>query len=43
LRPGFQWGLRFLSLMILTLGLTVAALLWQSARGLHAPPGSGYT
>ena len=40
---GFQWGLRFLSLMILTLGLIVAALLWQSARGLRAPPGSGYT
>jgi MFS family permease len=40
---GFQWGLRFLSLMMLTLGLTVALLLWQAARGLHAPPGAGYT
>jgi hypothetical protein len=40
---GFQWGLRFLSLMMLTLGLPVALLLWQAARGLRAPPGSGYT
>jgi MFS family permease len=40
---GFQWGLRFLSLMMLTLGLTVALLLWRAARGLHAPPGAGYT
>jgi MFS family permease len=40
---GFQWGLRFLSLMMLTLGLPVALLLWQAARGLHAPPGAGYT
>jgi MFS family permease len=40
---GFQWGLRFLSLMMLTLGLTVALLLWRVARGLHAPPGAGYT
>jgi MFS family permease len=40
---GFQWGLRFLSLMILTLGLIVAALLWQAARGLRAPPGAGYS
>jgi MFS family permease len=40
---GFQWGLRFLSLMMLTLGLVVALLLWQSARGLRAPPGAGYT
>jgi DHA2 family multidrug resistance protein len=39
---GFQWGLRFLSLTMLTLGLTVALLLWQAARGLHAPPGAGY-
>src|SRR6516162_3985281 len=39
---GFQWGLRFLSLMMLTLGLTVALLLWQAARGLRAPPGAGY-
>jgi hypothetical protein len=40
---GFQWGLRFLSLMMLTLGLTVALLLWRAARGLRAPPGAGYT
>ena len=39
---GFQWGLRFLSLMMLTLGLTVALLLWRAARNLHAPPGAGY-
>jgi hypothetical protein len=40
---GFQHGLRFLSLMMLTLSLPVALLLWQAARGLHAPPGAGYT
>jgi MFS family permease len=40
---GFQWGLRFLSLMMLTLGLTVALLLWRAARELRAPPGAGYT
>jgi MFS family permease len=40
---GFRVGLRFLSLMMLTLGLAVALLLWQAARGLRAPPGSGYT
>jgi hypothetical protein len=40
---GFQWGLRFLSLMMLTLGLPVALLLWQAAKGLHAPPGAGYS
>ena len=40
---GFRHGLRFLSLMMLTLGLTVALLLWRAARGLHAPPGAGYT
>jgi hypothetical protein len=40
---GLQWGLRFLSLMMLTLGLTVALLLWWSARGLRAPPGAGYS
>jgi hypothetical protein len=40
---GFRWGLRFLSLMLLTLGLPVALLLWQAARGLRAPPGAGYT
>ena len=40
---GFRWGLRFLSLMMLALGLPVALLLWRSARGLRAPPGAGYT
>src|SRR5438552_10797347 len=39
---GFQWGLRFLSLMMLTLGLAVALLLWHAARSLRAPPGAGY-
>jgi hypothetical protein len=40
---GFQWGLRFLSLMMLTLGLPVALLLWHAAKDLRAPPGAGYT
>jgi MFS family permease len=40
---GFQWGLRFLSLVMLTLGLVVALLLRQAARGLRTPPGAGYT
>jgi hypothetical protein len=40
---GFQWGLRWLSLTMLTLGLTVALLLWQAAKGLRAPPGAGYS
>src|SRR5262249_32592361 len=40
---GFQWGLRFLSLMMLTLGLPVALLLWQAAKALRAPPGAGYS
>jgi hypothetical protein len=40
---GFQWGLRFLSLMMLMLGLPISLLLWQAARGLHAVPGAGYT
>src|SRR5262249_49336384 len=39
---GFRWGLRFLSLMMLTLGLLDAGLLWHAARGLRAPPGAGY-
>ena len=39
---GFRWGLRVLSLMLLALGLPVALLVWRSARGLRAPPGSGY-
>jgi hypothetical protein len=40
---GIRSGLRFLSLMLLALGLPVALLLWQAARGLYAPPGAGYT
>jgi MFS family permease len=40
---GFRWGLRFMSIMMLALGLPVALLLWRSARGLRAPPGAGYT
>jgi hypothetical protein len=40
---GFQGGLRFLSLMMLALGVPITLLLWQSARGLRAPPGAGYT
>ena len=41
-RIGIPTGLRFFSLMMLTLGLPVALLLWQAARGLRAPPGAGY-
>jgi len=40
---GFRQGLRFLSLMMLGLGVPVALPLWRAARGLHAPPGAGYT
>ncbi len=40
---GCQWGLRFLSLMMLTLGLPVALLLWHAAKALRAPPGAGYS
>jgi hypothetical protein len=40
---GFRSGLRFLSLMMLTIGLLVAVSLAHSAKGLRAPPGSGYT
>ena len=40
---GFRQGLRFLSLITLTLGLVVASLQWQAARGLRAPPGAGYS
>jgi MFS family permease len=40
---GFRQGLRFFSVMMLGLGLPVALLLWQAARGLRAPPGAGYT
>jgi hypothetical protein len=40
---GFRSGLRFLSLMMLTLGLAVAISLAHAAKGLRAPPESGYT
>jgi hypothetical protein len=40
---GFRHGLRFLSLMMLVLGLAVALPLWRSARNLKAPPGAGYS
>jgi len=40
---GIRSGLRFLSMIMLTLGLIVAVLMWQAARGLRAPPGAGYT
>jgi MFS family permease len=40
---GFRRGLRFLSAMMLVLGSATAFLLWQSAGGLRAPPGAGYT
>jgi MFS family permease len=40
---GFQSGLRFLSLMMLTIGIIVAISLAHAARGLRAPPGSGYS
>jgi hypothetical protein len=37
-----RMSLRFLSLMMLTIGVGVALLLWQAARGLHAPPGAAW-
>jgi MFS family permease len=40
---GFRQGLRFLSLVVLAFGLTVALLLSRAARDLHAPPGAGYS
>ena len=40
---GFRSGLRFLSLMMLAIGLVVAVSLAHAAKGLRAPPGSGYT
>ena len=40
---GFRFGLRFLSLAMLAIGLPVALLLWHSAKGLRAPPGAGYS
>ncbi len=40
---GFRSGLRFLSLIMLTIGLAVAIALAHAAKGLRAPPGSGYS
>src|SRR5262245_59855371 len=40
---GFRQGLRFLSMMTLTLGLLTALLLWQASRDLRAPPRAGYS
>jgi MFS family permease len=40
---GFRSGLRFLSLMMLLIGMPVAIALAHAAKGLRAPPGSGYT
>ena len=39
---GVRSGLRFLSLAMLCLGLTVAIALARAAKGLRAPPGAGY-
>jgi MFS family permease len=39
---GFRSGLRFLSLMTLVVGSVVAVALAHAAKGLRAPPGSGY-
>ena len=40
---GYRWGFRFLSLVMLVLGLAIAVPLSRAARGLHAPPGAGYS
>jgi DHA2 family multidrug resistance protein len=40
---GFRQGFRFLSLVVLGLGLVVAILLTHAARDLRAPPGAGYS
>jgi hypothetical protein len=40
---GFSQGFRFLSLVVLGLGLAVAIPLTVAARDLRAPPGSGYS
>jgi MFS transporter, DHA2 family, multidrug resistance protein len=40
---GFRSGLRFLSLMMLVIGLAVAISLARAGKGLRAPPGSGYS
>jgi MFS family permease len=39
---GFRSGLRFLSLMMLVIGVPVAVFLARAAKGLRAPPGAGY-
>jgi hypothetical protein len=39
---GFRSGLRFLSLMMLVIGLSVGVSLARAAKALRAPPGSGY-
>ena len=39
---GFRQGFRFLSLVVLGLGLAIAIPLSRSARALRAPPGAGY-
>ncbi len=40
---GYRWGFRFLSPMMLSLGLVIAVPLSRAARGLRAPPGAGYS
>jgi MFS family permease len=40
---GFRQGFRFLSLVVLGLGLAVAIPLARAARDLQAPPGAGYS
>jgi hypothetical protein len=35
--------MRFLSLMMLTLGVPVALLLWHAARAFRAPSEAGYS
>jgi MFS transporter, DHA2 family, multidrug resistance protein len=40
---GFRQGFRFLSLIVLGLGLAIAIPLSRSARELRAPPGAGYS
>jgi hypothetical protein len=39
---GFRSGLRFLSLMMLAIGSTVAILLTRAGKGLRAQSGSGF-
>ena len=40
---GFQWGLRFLSPMMLTLWPGGRAAAVARSQGLRAPPGAGYS